>query len=101
MMDTTCTRCGKQLRPSKDGYGDSIHTCSPSQKQGMGEQKSQELIRQAMEREYVRDPSDPEDTTAPEFLPVQGRPYLDGRFTADELEAMAWCMRNDKWPVRT
>lgn len=23
---------------------------------------------------------------------------LDGHFTIDELEALVWCMRNNKWP---
>ncbi len=62
----------------------------------MDEQKAQELVRQAMEREKW-------------VAPPKGVKYLrgdkecmglEGVFTADELEAMAWCMRNDKWPRR-
>lgn len=94
-----CPICGKEPRYEKH---------SPDCRLGkllagggmMDEQRAQDLVRQAMEREYVRDPSDPEDMTAPEFCPVLGRPYLDGRFYADELEAIAWCIRNDKWPTR-
>ena len=52
------------------------------------EQKAQELVRQAMERSYAG------------FEWERPQVTLDGRFTADELEAMAWCMRNDKWPGR-
>lgn len=55
----------------------------------------QELVRRVMKREFVRDPEPPD-----EWCPEGRFAYLDGRFQPDELEAMAWCMRNDKWPAR-
>lgn len=53
------------------------------------------LVIEAGSREYVIKP-DPE--AVDEFCPDLDKPYLDGRFSADELEAMAWCMRNGAWP---
>ena len=61
----------------------------------MDEQKAQELVRQSMERVRMGDSQNgTEYFHAVEIFKVQDK------FTADELEAMAWCMRNDKWPVR-
>lgn len=62
----------------------------------MDEQKAQELVRQTMKRAYMHDPFRSADEE-PRGLKV----YIDGDFSPDELEAMAWCMRNDKWPRRT
>lgn len=59
----------------------------------MDEKRAQELVRQAIDREYVIYPKD-----LSEWAPKGRKTYLDGCFTSDELEAIAWCMRNDKWP---
>jgi hypothetical protein len=52
------------------------------------------LVKEAMEREYVADP----DSFDPKS---RGQLCLDGYFNPDELEAMAWCIKNDKWPKRS
>ncbi len=59
----------------------------------MDEETAIRLVMEAMDNEYVDDPRsyDPKS---------RGQVFLDGCFHGEVLEAMAWCIKNDKWPKR-
>ena len=59
----------------------------------MSDEENIAIVESVLRREYVRGPREENGEEGATMQIV-----LDGRFSADELTALAWCFQNNKLP---